>query len=458
MKRILNYKDKVIWTLLIVVIISGLGIYGNRLFFDNIKGKSFTKVSFNFEGVDEGLNPQGGVFDAQLIKSNTVLQKALSSLGWDENKIDVQTLASHMMVKGIVPTDAMNRIMPSISGKDNMQFNRVGGLTYHPTQYEISLAISRDMNLTTKEANQLLDAIVESFTEYFVEKYKDTQAIDVAITKIDHEAYDYSEYINLVTGQLEIIKSYMQSKEQASKDFKSPTTHLSFGDLIAQIELIQNVEIGNVQALLDSFVITKNSKESAVVYSNMVQRMSRESDKYRQEAQMLKNIANSYQKDRQVVLGSGTLVLDTVLDQDKELDEDEEPLYDTLVKQAAEIENKANRLSRQVKYYEGLVANLKAQNENGTSQKVEPYIEEVGQGIVYISNQIDKMMEDIKTTVNDYYEQEVFEGSIIPVMTPKYVSSFRSHLIKDTMILAGITFLMILLGLIYLLGKKSVRE
>lgn len=453
MKRILNSKNKVLWALLLVVIVSALGIYGNRLFVDKIKGRAAIRVSFNFEGVDEGLNPQGGVFDAQVIKSDTVLQGALDQLGWAEEKIDKKVLASHMIVRGIVPQDVMGRILPTISTKNDIQMEKVAGLTYHPTQYEVSLSVSRDMKLSKKEASQLVDAIIVSYTDYFSTRYKDTQVIETAVSIIDPERYDYSEYVDLVTGQLQVIKSYLSAKEQVSKDFKSKTTYLSFGDLIAQVELIEDVEVGNVQALLDSFVITKNSKESAVVYDNMIHRMKRDNQKYTQQAQILRNVANSYEKDKQVVLGSGTQVI-----QQKIKEEDEEPLYDTLVQDAAVAEDKANKLGRQVKYYEGLLANLNAQNLNGANAKIQPYIDEVEQSIVYISDQMNKTMENIKATVDDYYEQEVFEGSIMPIRTAKYRTSFRSNLIKDTILLAGITFIMILLGLIYLLGRKSTKE
>ncbi len=455
MKRILESKNKVLWTLLLVVIVSALGIYGNRIFVDKIKGRASIRVSFNFEGVDEGLNPQGGVFDAQVIKSDIVLQGALDQLGWGEDKVDKKVLASHMIVRGIVPQDVMGRILPKISSKNDMQMETVGGLTYHPTQYEVSLSLSRDMALNKKEASQLVSAILESYTNYFAARYKDTQVIETAVSTVDPERYDYSEYVDLVTGQLQVIKSYLSAKEQVSKDFRSKTTFLSFGDLIAQVELIEDVEVGNVQALLDSFVITKNSKESAVVYDNMIHRMRRDNEKYTQQAQILKNVANSYEKDKQVVLGSGTQVIQQKINEE---DEDEEPLYDTLVQNAAIAEQKATRLGRQVKYYEGLLANLKAQNLNGASEKIQPYIDEVEQSILYISDQMDKTMENIKVTVDDYYEQEVFEGSITPIRTVQYRSSLRSHLIKDTIVLMGITFIMILLGLIYLLGRKSSKD
>lgn len=448
-------QDKVIWTLLIVVLIGAVGIYGNRLLLDNIKGKSVARVSFNFEGVDEGLNPQGGVFDAQMMKSEAVLEKAVGKLGWSSDELDLKNLANHIIIKGIVPGDVMGRILPSMLESQNMQMERVGGLSYHPTQYQIALSLSRDMGLSTKDANLLMDAMIESYSETFVERYKDTQVIDEILTQVDPESYDYSEYMDLVSGQLDVMKSYLKAKEQVSKDFKSTATGYSFGDLVAEIELIEDVELGNVQALLDSFVITKDSRKSQIVYKNMISRMKKENEKHKQEAQVLRNLANGYKKDKKILLGSGVLIPD--LAQDLELGEDEEKqsLYDTLVEQSILADNRANKIGKQVRHYEGLLANLNAQNQSDTTVPIDAYTEEVEQSIKYIATDMQDTMDHIKKTVDDYYEKEVFDGSITPVGKARYIGSFRLNLIKDTATVAGIAVLMTIIALIYLLAKKK---
>ncbi|NLI89854.1 MAG: hypothetical protein GX366_05550 [Epulopiscium sp.] len=459
MKNKLNFKNKVIWALFLIVIVSAVGIYGKSLFVNEIKGKSTARVSFNFEGIDQGLNPQGGVFDAQAMKSQKVLTNAIEKLEWDEDKVDIQTLASHIIIKGIVPGDVMGRIMPKISEDKDFQMEKVAGASYHPTQYQIALSLSRDMNLSNEEANLLLDAIIESYSEYFVERYKDTQVIDGIITKIDPEKYDYSEYVELVAGQLDVMKSYLSDKEQISKDYRSTSTNQSFGDLIAELELIEDVQLGNVKSLLDSFVITKDIQKSEIVYKNMINRMNKESEKYRQEAQVLKNIARDYKKDKQVILGSGTTLSDLDNELKKDLDEeDEQSLYDSLIEQSIQVENRANKMEKQAKRYEALLANINAQKENGSSVDVQSYHAEVEQNIEYISGQMEEAMESIKLVVDDYYENEVFSDSITLLNKPRYVSSFRMNLIKDTMKVAAIGFIMLIIGLISYLAKKETND
>lgn len=445
-------NKKTLQIVLIPILIITIGIYGNRLFFDETKGKAVTRLSFNFAGVDEGLNPHGGSFDAQRIKKTEVVQRALDKVGGDMGDLDPKLVAQHMTVRGIVPKDAMERITPKLASGNDIRLENTAAAAYNPTQYEVSLAINKTLKLSKEEATTFLDTLVEIYQEYFAETYKDTQAIEAAIVPIDPERYDYSEYIMLTEGQLKIIKNYLGAKEQVAKDFRSSNTYLSFGDLIAQVELIEDIEVGNVKALVDSFMITRDIDKLSIVSESMIQRMKLEKEKYSKQAQDLTRAANTYQKDQTIVMGNGTLL------QGLKEDEEEETLYDQLIKQAVEARSRANRMSSRQQYYEGLLDNLNTRKANGGSAGTQGYKDEVEQSIVYIADQMKVTMKDITTTVNDYYAEEVFEGSITPIMTTRYLSSFRSHLIKDTLLIGVLVGFVAMLGAVYFLGRKEFRR
>lgn len=443
-------NKKTLTIVLIPILIISIGIYGNRLFTGNSTGRVTTRLSFNFTGVDEGLNPHGGVFDAQGIKKASVIQAAIDKVGADAKQIDINKLSQNIMVRGVVPQDAMDRILPKLASGNNTQLEEVGGATYNPTQYEVTLLMDKELNLTKEQAIELLDALVESYQVYFAETFKDTQAIEAAISPIDPERYDYSEYIMLTEGQLAIIKNYLNAKEQVARDFRSPNTFLSFGDLIAQVELIEDVEVGNVKALVDSFMITRDVEKLSIVSESMVQRMKLEKEKYTKQSQDLTQAANTYEKDKVIVMGNGVLL------QGLEEEDEEGTLYDQLIQQAVEAQTRANRMSSRQQYYEGLLTDL---NNKGNSGKAtaKSYEDEVEQNIIYIADQMNKTIENIKTTVNDYYTEEVFEGSITPIVATRYQSNFRIHFIKDTFLIGVLIGIMAMIGIIYLLARKEFK-
>jgi len=440
-------NKKTLTIILIPMLIISMVIYGNRLFTGDSTGKVTTRLSFNFTGVDEGLNPHGGVFDAQGIKKTSVIEAAIDKIGAD---VDIKKLARNIMIRGIVPQDAMDRILPKLASGNNSQLEGVGGATYNPTQYEVTLLMNKELNLTKQQAVNLLDALVESYQTYFAETYKDTQAIEAAIVPIDPERYDYSEYIMLTEGQLTIIKNYLTAKEQIARDFRSSNTFLSFGDLIAQVELLADVEVGNVKALVDSFMITRDIDKLSIVSESMVQRMKLEKEKYTKQAQDLTQAANTYEKDKAIVMGNGALL------QDLEKNGGEGTLYDQLIKQAVEAQSRANRMNSRQQYYEGLLLDLN-NTEGNNKVNTKSYQEEVEQNIIYISEQMNNVMENIKTTVNDYYAEEVFEGSIIPIIGTRYQSNFRIHFIKDTFLIGILIGIVAMFGLVYLLARKEFK-
>lgn len=445
-------NKKTLTIILIPILIISIGIYGNRLFFDDTKGKVVTRLSFNFAGVDEGLNPHGGSFDAQRIKKTEVVQRALDKVGGDVSQIDPEQISRNIMIRGIVPKDAVDRIIPKLSAAKDIRLEGIGGATYNPTQYEVALLLNKDLKLNKEQATSVLDALVESYQEFFAETYKDTQAIEAAIVPIDPERYDYSEYIMLTEGQLNIIKNYLGAKEQVAKDFRSGNTYLSFGDLIAQVELIEDIEVGNVKALVDSFMITRDTDKLSIVSESMIQRTKLEKEKYTKQAQDLTRAANTYEKDKTIIMGNGSLLQGL-----KEEDEEEDTLYDQLIKQAVEAQGRANRMSSRQQYYEGLLTNLNTQKENGGSIGTKAYQDEVEQSIIYIADQMNATMENIKVTVNDYYAEEVFKDSVTPIITTRYQSSFRSHFIKDTLLIGVFVGLVAMLGAVYLLGRKEFK-
>lgn len=442
--------------------ISSVGVYGNRIFFDQIKGKVSTVLSFNFEGIDEGLNPHGGSFNIQEVKSEEVLEATIEQLGLSEKGIDANVLAGNIVLKGVVPEDVMDRILPSMSGQGSTQFAAVSNMTYHPTQYALTLYIDRDMKLSKKEAQEVVSALVENYRTYFVEKYKDVQILEAAILTIDPSQYDYAEYITIVRGKLQTLKQYLEAKEKVARGFESHTTGYGFADLISGIEFIEDVEMSNIQALIDAFMITRDKEELIAVYENRIYNMKRDKDKYLKEAQKLRETANSYEKDPTMIVGDNSIISlkeDETKDKDKkDKDKKEEiDLYEDIVQKTVEADNKANKLTYQIKHYENLLAKLHASASDMTSTALAAYTEEVEKGITNLASSLSEMMTKIEQTVNDYYEQEVFERSIEQMTGVTYQSAMRMNLIKDIVLIGGITGLAVLLAVVYLLLRKEEK-
>ena len=445
----MKHKRTVALITAIVLLISSIGIYGSTLL-EGKKGEVSTMISFNFDGIDQGLDPYGETFNIQQFKNEEVLQNTIDLLNLGKKGIDVTTLGKKISLKGHVPDDVLDRILPQSSSTTNTQTTHVSGTTYHPTQYTVTLQLDKSFKLSKRQGVEVLNTLVENYKEYFMARYKDTDTLKSAVTTIDTERYDYSEYISLAEGQLNVIYEYLSAKEQACKDFKSESG-TSFGELLSEVELLRDVDVANAKSLIDTFAITKDQNRLNSIYANRITKLKRELSQVVQEKAAVANALRDYEKDPTVVLDNGTIV--DLSKDDKEKEEREVSLYEELVEKNIGLQKKSNTLAYQLKYYEELYNKLL---NNGTSETLrQKYLQEVEETSKYLEQRIQSLVEEATALLDEYFEKEVFANSITVVKGVSYRSNFRIELIKNTFIICVATSFGLLLAIIYVLIKES---
>ncbi len=452
-RKIIDGKKIImLWTLLaLLVTIVGFGGY-SFMMQDEI-GAVSTVLSFNFKGIEEGLNPNGDDFSIGEISNKKVLEDTIIQLGLSAKGIDSETLRKNMVIQGIVPEDIINRmsLINQMAEKDVSQLEKLSEMTYFPTQYKIDLHIVKDMNLNSEEAEQVLMALVNNYKKYFMNKYNDRQVLSTAITTVDLERYDYSEYVMLVDGQLDIARTYLEDKEEDAPSFRSKTTGVGFGDLISQVELVQNVEINNVQAIIDTFIVSKNKERLFSIYSNKVETMTLEMNQYKQQGTALRQAAQDYKKDAMVILGNDGLESAMEITQNSKA-------YDQFILDAVEAENKANTFKYDIQLYQELLTRLAQANEAEVAVDITPYIGQVEKDINHIADRVKDLFENINTTVDEYYTREVFKGSVKMDIPAIYTSSSMDMVKKFIMAVAISAVLGMMIGVMLALSKGMLLD
>lgn len=452
-KKILDGKKIImLWTIL-ALLVTIVGYGGYSFIMKKEVGIASTVLSFNFKGIEEGLNPKGDEFNIGEITNKKVLEDTITKLGLSSKGIDSETLRKNIVIQGIVPEDIINRmsLINKMAEKDVSQLEKLSDMTYHSTQYRIDLHVLKNMNLNSEEAEQVLMTLVNNYKDYFMDKYNDRQVLSTAITTVDLERYDYSEYVMLVDEQLDAAKLYLEDKQKDAPDFRSKTTGVSFVDLISQIELVQNVEINNVQAIIDTFIVSKNKERLVSIYSNKVETLTLERQQHRQYAASLRQAAIDYKKDSLVVLGNDGL------DSAMELTKASEA-YDQFIKDAVEAENKANTLKYEIELYEELLARLAQANESGLIIDSTPYVGQVETDIINIADRVKDLFENINTTVDEYYETEVFKGSVKMDIPAIYTSNSMDSVKKFVMAIAISMVLGMMIGVMLALSKGIILQ
>ncbi|MGL5676633.1 MAG: hypothetical protein ACRDDX_09480 [Cellulosilyticaceae bacterium] len=443
----MKHKKLIVLITAIILLLSSIGIYGNTLFLSPIKGQVETLISFNYKGIDEGLNPHGGTFDIQQFKNDAVLEKTITDLELDKKGITKEVLAQSITLKAYVPKDVLERIMPKSQGSGVAQTKDIDGKTYHPTQYRVALVRTPELKISKKEAINVLDQMIVNYREDFISRYKDTQSLEAAIQSIDPARYDYSEYILLAQGQLEIMHKYLLAKEQVARGFKSQETGMRFSDLVAQVELLQDIEISNVNALVDTFMITNNKSELQSVYENRLIKLQRERDQVAKEKVAVAETLKTYEKDPTVILENGTVVSGVYKDE-----ESDQSLYDELMQKSIDLETKYNNINYQIKYCQELLS--KIQSDAQGRDLTAGYTKEVESTVQYIGKRIAELKELTIKTTDEYYEKEAFAECVTRTAPVNYRSAFRLGFMKNTFFIGIITMFGLIGGIIVALAKE----
>lgn len=451
-RKIIDGKKIILLCTLLTLLVTIVGFGGYNIVMQDEVGAVSTVLSFNFKGIKEGLNPNGEEFRVGEFTNKKVLEDTITQLGLSSKGIDSEDLRKNIVIQGIIPEDIIKQmsLINQMAEKDVSQLERLSEMTYHPTQYRIDLHILKDMNLSGEEAEQVLMALVNNYKLYFMDKYNDRQVISAAITSVNLDRYDYSEYVMLVDDQLETAKSYLEEKQLDAPNFRSKITGVGFGDLISQVELVRNVEINNVQAVIDTFIVSKNKDRLASIYSNKIQTIALEMDQYKQEAMALRQAAHDYKKDSMIILGDDGLESAMEITQQSEA-------YDKLIEGAIEAESAANNYKYEIIRYEELLTRL-TQADAQESVDITPYIGEVEEDIKGIAQKVEDLVENINTTIDDYYTREVFKGSVKMDIPAIYSSNSMGQAKKIVMAAAISIILGMMIGVMVALSKGVLQD
>ncbi|MHC1749569.1 MAG: hypothetical protein AB9856_14955 [Cellulosilyticaceae bacterium] len=416
------------------------------------KGTTSTTIAFNYEGVDKGLDPYGKTFDISEIKSKPILDQTIEKLGLKDKGITPEELERNIVISSIMPEDVMDRMLVIAPGnKDASKLEKLAELEYHPVEYMVSIRIPKEFHINSNTSNEILDTLIANYRTYFIAKYSDKHALNSAAISVDIKKYDYPEFAMLVKSQLNVIRNYIELKEAVAGDFRAETTNLSFGDLLAQLEVLQSVDLNRINSLVNSFNLTKDSEKLIAIYQNRVTQMEITVKQKQEEATQIREQVNSYKKDKNIMVMSG----DNTVEGAQVVQGSE--TYDNLVRQATYAANEAIRLHHDIAYYNKLINQIQnKQIAGGTTADVDiaKYTKEVDTQIGEFSKNIQAFVGVANQTVDDYFEKEIFKDAIKVSNPADFHSTFRETLKIGICLGALVIFIGVIVGVLITLIRK----
>ena len=291
-------------------------------------------ISFQYEGIEEGLDPNGAAFDINKIKSPAVIEDALNSLNITE--YSAEEVRENIAIEGVLPEDAVERItvIKEMALEDVSNYEKILDVSYFPSQYIVYFY--NELGMSGTQSTQVLNAILESYRTYFLDTYANTEVLTVTSNLIDYKGYDYAEALDMLRTQIEIMMDYVSERREQAPEFRSADTGLSFGDISTALETVNGVDLAKLSSYIESHTLTKDKNRQKEYYEYKIKKYNMEIAECQVQLNNVQSVIDRYQKDPVVIVSSQETT--------QQIEQTNE-YYDELLQQKLNISNRIAELN-----------------------------------------------------------------------------------------------------------------
>ena len=262
LRDIIEILIKAKWITAISVIIGILFAFAVGMYMQYLqpyKGSVNMIVTFNFNGIEKGLDPYGNDFDISKAKSPAVLSKVVENLNLSSYGISEDNIRTNLKIIPIIPGNITEKIR-SLQESKAQNVGDGQDYTYYPNTYLVTLNLPRSFSISSFEAREILDELFKQYKKYFYNSYFSGTLLTDEIGPTDYSVYDYPQQIEIIKNQIITLKNYLKIKnnEVGASGFRSKKSGFTFGDIIDSITVLEKVDLQNIGASIDSYNLTKD--------------------------------------------------------------------------------------------------------------------------------------------------------------------------------------------------------
>ena len=199
---------------------------------------------YNYEGVEEGLAPDGeSELDPYEIQNPVVIQGALEELGLESDDL--------LSVKGIRQDISISKVVTE-PDKEVSESAALLGEKYEAAANEYEMKFTYDASLGDEFGVKMFSAVIKEYDELLLDKYHNRKMIPDFAKSVSGSSADYIEISNSMSENLDSIISYLTTLSEDFPEYRSKRTGYSFAELTELYEHIRDVQYakyyGNIRA------------------------------------------------------------------------------------------------------------------------------------------------------------------------------------------------------------------
>jgi GGDEF domain-containing protein len=232
---ILRYLKQFSLLIFLISVIGALAIY----FYGNSQQRyvASTVIQYSNEGAKQGYTPDGSPLNVEEIYSPTVIDAALADLGYQSN---IDSVRANCYVEEVIP-ERQQKLNEALLEKGEEP-------SYVTDTYRVYYIGDNDTG--EDYAWNMLDAIINSYYDFYAEKYVEEQLQGNGVSALADGNYDYMESAQLLEDSVSEMLDYLLSKRADHPYFRSVETGYTYNDLYRIYNHLYNYEIPSLYAAI----------------------------------------------------------------------------------------------------------------------------------------------------------------------------------------------------------------
>lgn len=202
-------------------------------------------IQYTNSEAKEGYTPDGSPLNVEEIYSSTVIDAALTDLGYKSN---VDSIRSNCYVEEVIP-ETQQKLNEALLEKGEEP-------SLNTDTYRVNY-IGDDEN-GEDYARNMLDAIIKNYYEFYAGKYVEEPLQGNGVSALAEGNYDYIESAQVLEDSVSAMLDYLLDKRASHPYFRSVDTGYTYNDLYQIYLFLYNYEIPSLYSVILSNAETKD--------------------------------------------------------------------------------------------------------------------------------------------------------------------------------------------------------
>lgn len=253
-------------------------------------------ISFNFEEIKQGKNPDGTPFNSNKILSNKALKNMYDNYKEITKKsINLTDFRSYIKISPVIPKNITTLIEKNL--KDGVFYS------FTPTEYFINLKT----DMTNEQEKEFLEKSIKNIIdEYLLKNRPFSQIPTIDIKKLENENFIYEDYLEVIKLSIAMIENDIKTSEIKKLKYNSSALNYDFNDILVALDVLKKIVLNEVEAKLGLRYISSNIEKSTALLNQTLINLDIENQILKRKAEVLSEMIKNYKiSSKELILPDG---------------------------------------------------------------------------------------------------------------------------------------------------------